>query len=372
MILYATVTAVLLFIVPEINKSKKTKRGTNNNWVMLIAFVITYILLCGLRDGGGHDDEMYKLYYNSNYGGSIFSFLQEKEPLFNIIRQAGYELGVNYKFMFLCYALITSIFIAAALKNYFENDDGIDLYIAAMFFLVYTSLFTVMRQAVGMAIIFYLYSCENLSWKKRVLLWFAILCSHTGFIVMLPIEFLITFTKYKINNKILIIVPIVCLILGRSVDLNRIIEFVTSKTGLFEYMNRESNFNQESNIGVVAYSLFAVYLINMMRINTIRSHNSDLSERMVKLNDGLLWGQMMYFSILFLTSTLRWGNRIGYYYMLFAPFVLFNFLKLFALRPKEIFLIRKIMIAVLYVFFLFTVYFFLGKEGYQWSLNMFS
>lgn len=49
----------------------------------------------------------------------------------------------------------------------------------------------------------------------------------------------------------------------------------------------------------------------------------------------IAYGQMMYFSSLFLTSNLRWGNRIGYYYALFVPFIIVDLWKLFPTDSKN-------------------------------------
>lgn len=362
MILYIMIPFVLLFIMPHV----QTRTLDKHNKLILWMLVITYVILCGLRDSGGADDSSYRIYYEMDYGGSIFSLLGNKEPLFNIFRELGYLINANYKWMFMCYAVFTAVIIALALKEYFRDEPGLAIYIAAFLFLSYSSMFTVMRQATAMSLMLLLYSRDNLSWKKSVLYWFAIICCHSGFVVVLVFEIIAKKLKYRISRIFRVLVPLVCFGIGQVFNFSPIIEWFTSKIGLFSYMNTSENFGKSTAIGLVLYVSFILYLIKEW---LDYRHKWKQDKVCLEKKNKIAYGQMMYFSLLFLTSNLRWGNRVAYYYTLFIPFVIVDLWKLLPVKSKDRKILSLIFKLVLYICFLIVMNGQLGEAGYQWSLN---
>lgn len=119
--------------------------------------------------------------------------------------------------------------------------------------------------------------------------------------------------------------------IGQVLNLSSIIEWITSKLGLFSYMNTSANFEKSSAIGLVFYVCFALFLIKeWLDYKCGWRQDAECLEKKNKI----AYGQMMYFSSLFLTSNLRWSNRIGYYYTLFVPFIIVDLWKLFPTDSK--------------------------------------
>lgn len=365
MTLYILFPFLLLFIVPNLSTGTVEKRNSR----MLRMWVITYIVLCGLRDSGGADDSSYWMYYEMNYGGGIFSLFGDKEPLFNIFRQLGYLMNANYKWLFICYAVFTAVVVAFALKKYFEDEPGLAIFIAAMLFLSYSSMFTVMRQAAAMALMLLMYSKNNLSWKISILFWFAILCCHSGFVIVLIIEIVAKAINYRTSRIVRVAVPMVCFGLGQLLNLSSIIEVITTNLGLFSYMTSSANFEKSSAIGLVFYVSFALYLVKEWMTY---KYEGRLDGENLKKERRIAFGQMMFFSLLFLTSNLRWGNRIGYYYTLFIPFIIVDFWKYLPVKGESRRVLSLAMKVLLFAGFIFVMNAQLGEAGYQWSLKFFN
>ncbi len=371
MLLYFWLLFLLLYAVPNIkmrivwNINGKRRDSGYLFWIFLM-FFIAYIWMYGLRDMGGADDAAYRLYYERNYGGGVFDFLStDKEPLFNSLKVIGYTFGLNYKVLFLGYAIVDICFLIAALRNYFSTKSDLILYLAAFYFVVFSSIFTTMRQGAAMAILFYLYSIDKPGWKKKLLLWFLMVCSHYGFLILLPFEILISLKDYHLKKTIKIIVPFACLFIGLAVDLGGIIQKITGILGLFDYMNSGENYIDGTNISIVALVLFAVYLYLLL---ADRNGLIYFSERSKRSFDKILYGNMMYLSIMFLTAKLKWGNRLGYYYFFTVPMLIPCFYKALPVKEKGL-LLEYGFITIMFIGFLFVMKDVLGNGGYVWSLN---
>ena len=375
MFLYIFLSFMLLYISPLIGQTISIKKIDRNNhsslfWI-IISFAIVYIIIYGLRDYGGADDFSYKLYYEQNYGGSFFQiFATDKEPLFNVLKYIGYTFHFNYKFVFLGYAVFQIVFLSLGIKNYYNNKTDAILYISSFLFISYSAIFTTMRQAAAMTVLFFMYSIKDLKWKKRIILWILLIFCHYGFIILLPIELLMTIKKYKVSNKTKIVVPIVCYLVGHIIKLNELISFITRTLGMFNYMNSESNYSHSSNLGIVIWILFILYVFNIIYSGYKNKPSADEKEQQ---SNAVSFGQMMYFSLIFLTSEMRWANRLSYYYLLFVPIIIIRFFKSFSFKTSnDSIIVKYILISIMYVLFIIVMKNVLGEEGYVWSLNFFN
>ena len=347
---------IILFIIPRIkilycyliikNRSIKIEKR-----IILIIFILMYLILFGQRYGGGADDEAYQMFYEYNHGFS-YQLFWGKEPVFNILRAFGHLLDLDYKWLFFSYSLLTAVPFSMAIYNYFNAKQDLILYIAAFLFIAYTTLLTTMRQAIVIALLFYLFSLKNISLKKRIIFWFIMICSHYGFILILPLEILAYKLKYKFKKCFLITIPITCYFIGKIINFEIIINFIAKYLKTFTYMTLSENFNVQTEFSIVICILFVLYVIKIANLKkVIRNADGEYTNYYNKF----LYAQMMYFSLSFLTMRLRWGNRLAYYYILYMPLLiidLINFLNLSARSKRQITCFLE---AVFYVFFLLVV-----------------
>ncbi|WP_127579953.1 EpsG family protein [Paenibacillus koleovorans] len=380
MAIHIFVTAFIILVVPlfciikirpeykgyrDISRNELIPKNEkiSNNFLLIVSFAVAQVLLLGLRDFGGADDESYRAFYDLGYGaGAWYGFLSEKEPFFILFRTIGLTFELNYKFLFLLYAMFQGIVIVKALRNYFNDVNSTVLYIAGYFFLTYSSVFTVMRQASAMAIIFYYYS---LSEKERDRWWLllAILAffNHYASILVIVIELLrkLIIRKRYISKITKILVPIMCLILGNFIDFQAIFSLLgTLSNGLYSYMDSTNNFLSSAKHSRVITVLFIVYCF--LVISKSNSENKERTELLETL-------QMIYFSLAFLALHLNWGSRIELYYKMFQPFIIIDVVNRFNKQSK---LILTVLICITLLFlFAVVIYSIPGIANYKWSLN---
>lgn len=367
MILYTALPFAVLFLAPSINSRiviSNRRRQWNDLFWILSAFAITLIFIYGLRDSGGADDAAYRLYYEHNLGGSFLDFFEaEKEPVFNLIKLVGYALGLNYKGLFLGYAVIIIAFMIAGLKNHYERKSDVTLYIAAFFFIAFPAVMTVMRQAAAMAMLFYLYSLRKPTWKQRILMWFLILCTHYGFVILLPVEIAMVCIKHRLSTTIKILVPLGCLVIGQTVNLNEVIRIITSTLGLYGYMNDDVNYTDASGIGIVTVILFVLYIVMLL----YRKRSAYASVQLQWL-DKLDYSLMMYFSLLLLAANLHWANRLGMFYTCMVPHLITECFNMLPIKKAKKFPFYAVVLC-LYGLFLVYMHGNYGEAGYQWSVG---
>lgn len=381
MFIHLLVVFILIFIIPCIVIMQENK----NIWLMRgnlyknfgkkgikfisIMFALSYIFLLGLRDGGGVDDVQYQSFYENGYGGSIFQLWIGKEPIFNILRLIGYYFNFNYKFLFLLYAILTGIFLGLSINNYFYKKSSCILYVAAYFVIAYTSMFTVMRQASAMAIIIYIYSLDDTFKFRKLLLWFlAIMCHYMAIVPFLISIFLQIFfpKKQAMPVTIKISLPIICLFMGLFLNLEGLINYIVTKFSLYSYMTNEANYLSSSNSSLVVSILFIIYIYRCLLIDRKQDCNGSKNSFLgYCFNNKIRICQMMYFCFYFLTIKMRWGNRISYYYLLFLPFLIVEFLYSFKFINLKI--TKVFTLCLLFICFAYVIYGVLGIKEYEWS-----
>ena len=329
---------------------------------VIFFFVISIIFFMGFRNGGGIDDESYKLFYESEYGrNSWIGVLSQKEPIFILFSNISKHFGINYKGLFLLYAIFQGFFLFKALKNYFINPWEVSLFVAGYFFFVYSSSFTVMRQASAMVIIFYYYSLSNI--KKRKWGWALAILSficHYGAIIAILIEAIrkIFFNKLKLGVIWKIGLPLVCLALSYIINFQNILQYITAALNMYSYMQQSENYLADSKLGRVAFVAFVIYCFLLIYENISKKKIDDNTENIHFI-------QMLYFSLTFLTAHLRWGSRIQLYSIMFLPFLLIDISKLF--KNKIIVMFTFCVILVLGTIYIFS--YIDGIANYQWSVN---
>lgn len=369
-LIYIVMPLITIFIIPHIQIGRISRYKT-----ILFFFAISYILMCGLRDGGGADDESYRLYYEMGYGGEIFQIFTDKEPLFNLLRFFCYALNLNYKGLFLCYAIITILFVCLALKNLNLPLENLVLYIAAFYFIAFSGMFTAMRQAAAMAIVFYIYSCKNLSILKRIVLWLLIVCTHYGFVLLILIEIVLCIFRYHFSNLIIISILVISVAIGMFIRLDNLVQQITSMLGLFDYMNDAANYDNVAGIGIVTWFLLILYFLKNIIYNKSTgvklTTNDNFNKSAIAIDDKANMAQMLYFVLIAITQQMRWGNRIAYYYLLFVPFLMVDAANYVRLNNTKVDLSWLIKV-ILYIGFELLMFFYFGEDGYVWSIKIFN
>lgn len=226
-------------------------------------------------------------------------------------------------------------------------------------------MFTIMRQALASSILFYMYSFSELPWKKKFFFWFLIICTHYGFLILIPVEIFLSLKKYKIGWKIKIAILIICFILGYLGSLSNVLLIVTNVLNVYKYMNMSENYMEENNLGIVIFILFIIYIYSLYRTKIVekKGYRETLKARKNSIT------QMLYIAIMFITMRTRWANRLCYYYLPFMPVLLVDFFNLLPLNKSCKSMLRYIFIISMGVAFVFLMKKILGCEGYCWSFK---
>lgn len=363
---------LLVLILPSLSMRRISRKR-----LAVFLFFICFVLLCGLKDYGGQDDSSYRLFYEQNYASS-FIFLQGKEPLFLLLRIIGKSMGLNYKWMFLSYSILAAVFFSKACMNYFDSGAQVKLFSLAFLFIAFPATLTVMRQTVAMAIVFYAYSIPNKNLKKRIVLWTVAILSHYGLILLLPIEVLGYMRKYRVNNFLRVAIPFICLVIGYTNFVAKIINTVVNWTGMYSYMLNSSESSVDGS-GVVKIVLILLYLLVVFLDTryhfTKENSNIDSNEDEIccfftqEAQSKILWGEMLYLSLILISGKIWGASRIGYYYLFFAPMLVLQTLEIINFDDKSRKIARGFTVVMLYVFFLLYVRSSLATGGYSWSVN---
>lgn len=331
--IYIIVTALMIIFVYGSMLTNKSmtrsydyisdpRRIRNMQRLLLIMFVLLLLLMWGLRMDGGADDKEYKLFYEKGYGlyRAKGRLLTGKEPIFVVLVRLGKALGYDYSFLFFGYSAVTTVFLVLALREYKLYTEELLIYILGFMMFVYTSIFTVMRQAAAMAVILYYYSLDKKKRKKHVI-WLLPMAfiSHYSVLAAAIIEVLRRMFKNDLSKKsVKILLPLIALALARVLNFELIIEKITSMFGgIYEYMNYSGNFNNQSNVGILLILSYIAYILKILMSDKRVTFGADTekTETVEQL-------QTIYFTLAFLMSYLRWGSRLQLFYLMFIPFIL--------------------------------------------------
>ena len=350
---FLTFVPLLVLLIPCFSYGKIHTKDRQKKIALSMLFLMIVILL-GLKDGGGQDDSSYRDYYELNYS-SHFTFLKGMEPLFLLLRYLGKTLGFNYKWLFLSYSIIAATFICAALNNWVDSAKDVQLYAAAFLFLVLPKSFTVMRQTVAMAIVFYNYSLPDKEWKKKIVLWVCTILTHYGFIVLLPFEIYGLAKKYHVSRTVRFAVPLMCGLVSMTGIVNWTINKVVTITGMYSYM-RQAKISQDNGSGIVNIVVIGLYYLIFMLSAKYDSQNGlkGIGEgaQLQTMERKLWFGSFVYISLLLFTQNIWGAARIAYYYLLFAPMLILQAVDIIPFDKKSYRYAKNISIVLLYLMYL--------------------
>lgn len=355
------ITVLLIFLVSILNikinivnkrmlSKKKELIFKDNRNLLIWIFCLSLIFLLGFRNDGGADDIAYQLFYESGYGSTaIYGILTGKEPVFLLLAKLARLLGGNYKLLFLLYAIFTSLFIGMAIKNFSISKRDTMVFMLGFFAVVFCVIMTVMRQALAMSIIFYYYSIKNPTKKWTIILFCLAFLCHYASVIVLGIEIVrkIVSNRGWINSYLKILIPIFCIFLGYIINFSAIFQWTIKITGMYSYMNSIENYTGGNNVGIFTFMLFVGYLIKIWLNRGYKTYA--MAPQFVVIEEL----QMIYFSLVFLTENLRWGNRVQIFYIIFVPFVFIELLNIVRLKQKTgIYIMTGIMLIVCFVYIL--------------------
>ncbi|MBU3159855.1 EpsG family protein [Clostridium frigoris] len=328
------------------------KEESNKN---IIFVFILFTLVYGCRNYGGVDDMAYISAFNNTVNGNIVYGI--KDESFLVISRIIGALGFNYKAVFLLYASISFTFVYLAYRELCYNKY--EWIVAILGFLVFCFLptITVMRQFVAASIIIYAFTLKQKNKNKLSLIFIALACIfHLGAVIGFVL-FPLFSIKFKTKTKV--IVPLVCLGIGYlgffAAILNNLVFLIP--TSYLGYLDEYAN--TEPRIGIVHIILISTYLIQFVLLNINKTNNP--SDKTV---DFLERGQMIYFSLFFITLSSGWMSRLSIYFLLFTPFIFKTFIARFSLIKD-----KKILYGVCYVAFLLLFMYQIINIPYSTNMN---
>ena len=298
--------------------------GKKNNLPISITFFMLF-LLYGCRDYGGVDDTTYiEAFEGANNGTIVYGM----EKSFLIISRVLGEFGLNYKSVFLLYALVSFIFTYLSYKRLCKNRY--EWLIALLGFLVFALVptITVMRQFAAAAILAYAFTLrfEKRNKSSLVLIGLATLIhvgSSIGFFVFLLIP-----KRFSVTTKI--IIPLIGLVIGYSgilAGILKIVQYIVPD----KYTGYLSNSNTTSpDVGILHLILITVYILQFILPAVFKMEN--VSNRSIEFLQVM---QMIYFLMYFSTLASGWASRVSLYFVLFVPFIFKTFISIFKLETDR-------------------------------------
>ena len=344
-ILLIIVIGIIFIFIP---KEKFKKIG-------LPITLICFILFFGLRNNLGIDDSSY--IENFNIANSMGTTYIEKSYI-NISRLI-YNLGMNYKAVFLFYSVLTFIFMYLIIKRLEFEKKYLFIYSMSFICFCFFPYLTVMRQFLSTMII--AYSALLLKEKryiKALIMYMLAGYIHSSAFFMIAIM-PIFLDKVKISKKIKIVLPILAIVLSNT----GIIKFIfiqLAEMFSISYINYVTNTssNNLTNSGLLVYLMFLIYLAQFL----LKSKEDSIEQYLEK-------GEMLFFTTFFVTSTMGFVRRLSYYFMFFECFVFITFIK----KVSNLKYKNTIIIIFTILQFSFLVYGMAkGIESYDMSFSNFS
>ncbi len=310
MLLYFSLFLLMFFLLVFVGKK---------NMLPINVIFFMLFLLYGCRDYGGIDDTTYiNAFQGANSGASVYGM----EKSFLIISQLLGGLGLNYKSIFLLYALIAFVFMYLSYKKLCKNRY--EWIVALLGFLVFAFIptITVMRQFTAAAILMYAFILRFEKSNKRSLAFMGLATLiHVGasigfwFFLLIP-------KRFSVATKV--IIPLMGLIIGYSgimVEILKVIHYIVPD----KYSGYLSNSNTNTpDIGILHLILITIYLLQFIvplvfRVETKFNRSIEFLQIM----------QMIYFFMYFATLSSGWASRVSLYFVLFVPFIFKTFICIF-------------------------------------------
>ena len=308
--IYLCISIVIVFII--IRNDKFEKIG-----IPLVLLFLT--LFFGLRDNLAIDDNSYiNIFNNIRLGNPVYV-----EKTFVIICKITNDLfHMNYKFVFLLYAVLSFLFIYLIIRKIKLKKYEFWIFILSFIAFCFTPYLNAMRQF--LACTMFIYGMFLLNEKKYIktalIIIFAGLIHNASYILIVFIPLFID--KVNISNKFKIIIPLFAIILGYTRSIKVILTVIFQKFNI-SYASYITNASDTSltNSGLLIYLLYFIYIFQFF----FKQNDKEKFENLIEK------GEMLFFVTFFVTQGLGFARRVSYFFMLFECFVFISLLK----RAKE-------------------------------------
>lgn len=356
MILYIFLFLISISLVLFFRKEFYTKLG----FVILGSIYV-------LRDAVAVDDNTYiKAFQYINNGWDY-----DIEFSYKLLSKFAYNLGMNYKFIFLVFGFLSIYFLYKGVQIFCRTNTEKAIFLASFFGCVFVTSMSVMRQFLAACIIFYafaLYTKEKSDKKIILLILFASCFHYTSFIAFL---FYILLRFRLINRDInRANIVLLCVILGKI----NIIGIILDKVWFLLPDSYQIYSNDiTGSFSSAGGTLQIVLLILFCLVSIINGQQNSGQEDMK--NTVLKTGQMLYLSINFLCSNNGVVSRLGLSFIPFIATLPYMFSKIFVKRDQII--IRIMCIICMLMLLIITLNSFISSGSsffipYKWSLDFFS
>ena len=311
------------FIITFLLVNFKSERSNKNIIFVFILFTLVY----GCRNYGGVDDLTYISAFENAINGNLVYGVEES---FLVMAKFIGALGFNYKVIFFLYAFISFTFMYLSYKELCKNKYEWMVAILGFFVFVFLPTITLMRQFAAASIITYAFTLQLRNKNKTSLIFIGLACLfHLGSVIGFV---LFPLFSIKLKEKTKVIAPLVCLIIGYFgffiILLDKLAILIPNK--YLGYLDKYAN--TEPHIGLLHVLLVTIYLLQFILLIKNNTSTRKLSDKTI---DFLERGQMVYFSMYFITLSNGWMNRLSIYFILFLPFIFNTFITRFSLRRDK-------------------------------------
>lgn len=308
--------------------------------------LILLMMICGLRNNLGLDDSIYISIFNNIKNGNM-SGIRHVEWTYVILSKIVIYMKFNYKMLFFIYSFFTFFILYKCIRKLNLNKYQFTMFILFYIGICFFSFLTTMRQTLAIHMVFLAAILMKENKKIRsIILVIVAGCFHNTAWGILPI-IIFFYSKININNKIKIIIPISCMVIGETQIPLKIASIVNKllHLGYDSYLISGNN-EKFVNSGILVIAIFIAYIFQVFLNNKEvlkDSPNYDFWQK----------GQMLFFSIFFITKNLGFTRRLAYYFMPYESFILIYILS--RIRNKEqktavyVFIIIMLLLFDLYI-----------------------
>lgn len=314
--------------------------------IIKISFILLFLMFL-INISKGIDYLVYLEYFNyygvnlitkSNYYGVelIFGLLCY---LFNHIGLSGNHLLILY------YALsIYFIYKSVSLLDDFKNNYL--LFVISLVLFCFSPFLTITRQFLSVSLFFYSVVLNYKGFRKKSIICFILsIAFHTSAIFCLPFYLLLSY-KGDINKLLKILIPIICFILGKTDIIKRImlnIIQIFGETYASYVVNTSSNVFEKT--GLLLLFMFVLYSFQFI---VSKKKNNDTHYILLEK------GEMIFFSLMFLTNGLGYLRRLAYFFIIFESFIFITFFKKFNYSENKK-IIYPLLLAIIYGFTMYVL-----------------
>ncbi|KAA6352594.1 Transmembrane protein EpsG [termite gut metagenome] len=281
-VIYIFVIAVLLLI--------DYSRKSNGKIASMALFIV--IIVSGIRENVGYDFANYV---------SFYLLENASEPGFNLINRGLKLFGLNYHWMFILFSFATIIFVFKGIK-YYTLHTNIAFFIYILIPGLYLNSFSIVRQAIAIAILFYGYRfLYNKKLVKYTIIVIAAASFHYSSLFAIPF-FLVSLKVKKMKYWIYYLVIIASIFLSKINFIPMIFEKVLGSTSYLTYAAYDD--------GGISFSKILILNIFILIILFFYKRMSDIDKTM-------FFFLVLAVSIVTIFGSIGAVTRFSYYFRIF-------------------------------------------------------